>query len=246
MPLDMSPELPTVVEPDNVPDILVNIENSSFTGNKAVKGGALYFDRVHAQVEGIEDAPVPTSLGLVESEVEDVSVQDNSTTYISAPDETKYNLTIKNTSFVNNIATSNANDSANGGAIYTNMNTRIVADGVNSVFAGNKVINGNSEELNDIYLVSSKTKAEIVENHYYSDEVLTPQIQEYEYKPTTLNLDTKNNGTISFGGTIDGEVVKTNIKISQYGDLYEKNVENIGAECIAEGYVNFVLLCCND
>ena len=145
MPLDMSPELPTVVEPDNVPDILVNIENSSFAGNKAVKGGALYFDRVHAQVEGIEDAPVPISLGLVESEVEDVSVQDNSTTYISAPDETKYNLTIKNTSFVNNIATSNGNDSANGGAIYTNMNTRIVADGVNSVFSGNKFINCNSE-----------------------------------------------------------------------------------------------------
>ncbi|MBQ8668516.1 hypothetical protein IJ472_01955, partial [bacterium] len=234
MPLDMAPELPTVVDPDNMPDILVNIENSSFIGNKAVKGGALYFDRVYAQVEGVEEKPMPASLELPDTESEDVVNSTNSTSFVQASDEIKYNLTIKNTSFVNNIATSTDSDTAKGGAIYTNMNTKILAEGQNVVFSNNKIISNGSEQLNDIHLVSNRTFAEIVENNYYSDEgPQEPTINEYDYNPVVLNLHTENNGTISLDGTIDGEVVKTSLKISKYGDLYEMKQESLPEEKFA-------------
>lgn len=80
--------------------------------------------------------------------------------------------------FLDNYISVNSSSSALGGAIYTKMNTSIVADnGQNTLFKGNYVQIGNTKNDNAIY----------VDNAY-----------------ATLTLNATNNGVISLYDNIDG------------------------------------------
>ena len=197
--------------PDNI-EFKMQISDSVFDSNIATKGGAIYFDRSKIIYEN-SMPEYPCSLGL-----DDVDEKVNISNSIT--EDTIYNLTIKNTSFINNVAFSDEED-AQGGAIYTNANTKIIADGVDSVFAENKIYTDTSEVLNDIYVVSNST-----EMYFNTSEDSISN----NFKPVILSLEAVNNGTITFGGTIDGEVTKTLITESYYGDLVTSAVESVDSD----------------
>ena len=83
---------------------------------------------------------------------------------------------IVNTSFVGNYASSGTG-LAQGGAIYTTSDIGITADGQAVNFAGNYVESGGNKTFQDIYVDS---------------------------RIANVNLDIKNNGSMYFGGGIDG------------------------------------------
>ncbi len=85
------------------------------------------------------------------------------------------NLGIINSSFINNYAKSGISE-AYGGAIYTSSDLNIIADGAESIFSGNYTDNNGKIDYNAIYV-----------------------------KDGTLNLISKNTGTIKFDDTIAGD-----------------------------------------
>ena len=87
--------------------------------------------------------------------------------------------TITNSSFINNHATSTAGE-AKGGAIYSNRDLNIVADGTTSVFKDNYTESKGIKDDNAIYIDNN----------------------------ATLNFTMKNNGKIYMADNIDGTVTK--------------------------------------
>ena len=87
--------------------------------------------------------------------------------------------TITNSSFINNHATSTAGE-AKGGAIYSNRDLNIVADGTTSVFKDNYTESKGVKDDNAIYIDNN----------------------------ATLNFTMKNNGKIYMADNIDGTVTK--------------------------------------
>ena len=87
--------------------------------------------------------------------------------------------TITNSSFINNHATSTAGE-AKGGAIYSNRDLNIVADGTTSVFKDNYTESQGVKDDNAIYVDSN----------------------------ATLNFTMKNNGKFYMADNIDGTVTK--------------------------------------
>ena len=102
--------------------------------------------------------------------------------------------TITNSSFINNHATSTAGE-AKGGAIYSNRDLNIVADGTTSVFKDNYTESKGVKDDNAIYIDNN----------------------------ATLNFTMKNNGKIYMADNIDGTVTKdSDGKIT---DTYNVNIK---------------------
>ena len=102
--------------------------------------------------------------------------------------------TIANSSFINNHATSTAGE-AKGGAIYSNRDLNIVADGTTSVFKDNYTESKGVKDDNAIYIDNN----------------------------ATLNFTMKNNGKIYMADNIDGTVTKdSDGKIT---DTYNVNIK---------------------
>ena len=102
--------------------------------------------------------------------------------------------TITNSSFINNHATSTAGE-AKGGAIYSNRDLNIVADGTTSVFKNNYTESQGVKDDNAIYIDNN----------------------------ATLNFTMKNNGKIYMADNIDGTVTKdSDGKIT---DTYNVNIK---------------------
>ena len=102
--------------------------------------------------------------------------------------------TITNSSFINNHATSTAGE-AKGGAIYSNRDLNIVADGTTSVFKDNYTESQGVKDDNAIYIDNN----------------------------ATLNFTMKNNGKIYMADNIDGTVTKdSDGKIT---DTYNVNIK---------------------
>ena len=102
--------------------------------------------------------------------------------------------TITNSSFINNHATSTAGE-AKGGAIYSNRDLNIVADGTTSVFKNNYTESKGVKDDNAIYIDNN----------------------------ATLNFTMKNNGKIYMADNIDGTVRKdSDGKIT---DTYNVNIK---------------------
>ena len=102
--------------------------------------------------------------------------------------------TIANSSFINNHATSTAGE-AKGGAIYSNRDLNIVADGTTSVFKDNYTESKGIKDDNAIYIDNN----------------------------ATLNFTMKNNGKFYMADNIDGTVTKdSDGKIT---DTYNVNIK---------------------
>ena len=102
--------------------------------------------------------------------------------------------TITNSSFINNHATSTAGE-AKGGAIYSNRDLNIVADGTTSVFKDNYTESKGVKDDNAIYIDNN----------------------------ATLNFTMKNNGKFYMADNIDGTVTKdSDGKIT---DTYNVNIK---------------------
>ena len=96
---------------------------------------------------------------------------------------------------------------ANGGAIYSGVNTKVSADGADVLFNNNRVINNGNEALNDIYMVTATGNS----NNYSPAGSLDGEVP---LDLVTLTLDARNGGTIILNGTIDGAVYKVG---NEYG-----------------------------
>lgn len=102
--------------------------------------------------------------------------------------------TITNSSFINNHATSTAGE-AKGGAIYSNRDLNIVADGTTSVFKDNYTESKGVKDDNAIYIDNN----------------------------ATLNFTMKNNGKIYMADNIDGTVTKDSD--GEITDTYNVNIK---------------------
>ncbi len=102
--------------------------------------------------------------------------------------------TITNSSFINNHATSTAGE-AKGGAIYSNRDLNIVADGTTSVFKDNYTESKGVKDDNAIYIDNN----------------------------ATLNFTMKNNGKIYMADNIDGTVTKDSD--GNITDTYNVNIK---------------------
>ena len=102
--------------------------------------------------------------------------------------------TITNSSFINNHATSTAGE-AKGGAIYSNRDLNIVADGATSVFKDNYTESQGVKDDNAIYIDNN----------------------------ATLNFTMKNNGKIYMADNIDGTVTKDSD--GNITDTYNVNIK---------------------
>ena len=102
--------------------------------------------------------------------------------------------TIANSSFINNHATSTAGE-AKGGAIYSNRDLNIVADGTTSVFKDNYTESKGVKDDNAIYIDNN----------------------------ATLNFTMKNNGKIYMADNIDGTVTKDSD--GNITDTYNVNIK---------------------
>ena len=187
----------------------LNIKNSEFVGNKSAQGGAISFRYDKIETNIAEEPPAePVSLLTEETEPE-------------------YKLVLENTSFANNSVAlpedytpSEYGDDPipQGGAIFTNADTKIVADNGNSIFSNNTVTNNGVTEKNDIYIVSNTYSTINVtpdENNW--DMVPSIDATQEKFNPVTLSLEAKNNGTISFDGTIDGEATYSKAVLDENG-----------------------------
>ena len=101
---------------------------------------------------------------------------------------------ITNSSFINNHATSTAGE-AKGGAIYSNRDLNIVADGTTSVFKDNYTESKGIKDDNAIYIDNN----------------------------ATLNFTMKNNGKIYMADNIDGTVTKDSD--GNITDTYSVNIK---------------------
>ena len=175
----------------------LNIKNSEFVGNKSAQGGAISFSYNKVETNIAEEPPAQAESLL--------------------PDETEpeYKLVLENTSFANNSVAlpedytpSEYGDNliSQGGAIFTNADTKIIADNGNSIFSNNTVTANDVTQKNDIYIVSN-TNSTINVTPDENNWNMVPSIDatQEKFNPVTLSLEAKNNGTISFDGTIDGE-----------------------------------------
>ena len=96
------------------------------------------------------------------------------------------NINIENTSFFNNTAISE-NGTALGGAIYSDADLTITADGKDVTFAGNKTISAGVEDDNAIYLDKNAVVTFDIKNN------------------AQVNMADNINGTDGFGITITGD-----------------------------------------
>ena len=187
----------------------LNIKNSEFVGNKSALGGAISFSYNKVETNIAEEAPAqPESLLTEETEPE-------------------YKLVLENTSFANNSVAlpedytpSEYGDDPipQGGAIFTNADTKIVADNGNSIFSNNTVTANGVTQKNDIYIVSN-TNSTINVTPDENNWNMVPSIDatQEKFNPVTLSLEAKNNGTISFDGTIDGEATYSKAVLDENG-----------------------------
>ena len=182
------------------PDSLT-VENAIFEGNKVSSvsgnayGGAIYNnDRIYTH----EKEESYTSSYSAEDAAEEYDKTGADSPDGMITDTDRQVTVIKNSSFINNIATSQQGK-AKGGAIYTSGNMDIVADNFDSIFSGNKA--NNTPEA--IYVDNSK---------YWSD-------------PTTLTLKTENKGRIIFDDGINGTSEGYNLAITgdDSGEIYFNN-----------------------
>ena len=187
----------------------LSIKNSEFVGNKSALGGAISFSYNKVETNIAEEPPAePVSLLTEETEPE-------------------YKLVLENTSFANNSVAlpedytpSEYGDNLipQGGAIFTNADTKIVADNGNSIFSNNTVTTNGVTQKNDIYIVSNTNSTINVtpdENNW--DMVPSIDATQEKFNPVTLSLEAKNNGTISFDGTIDGEATYSKAVLDENG-----------------------------
>ena len=224
---DFSEDHYTPVEPEFKNYDLV-IKDSEFTGNTAARGGAISFNYNKFDVNIMDTPPSsePTSLS-------------NDNTGELETIEPEHKLVIENTNFVNNSValpedyepSEYGELTPQGGAIYTNADTKIVADNGNSIFSNNTVTNNGVTEKNDIYIVSN-TYSTINVTPDENNWDMVPSIDETQEKfnPVTLSLEAKNNGTISFDGTIDGVATYSKAIIdedSHYNDYFEYETEKL-------------------
>ena len=182
------------------PDSLT-VENAIFEGNKVSSvsgnayGGAIYNnDRIYTH----EKEESYTSSYSAEDAAEEYDKTGADSPDGMITDTDRQVTVIKNSSFINNTATSQQGK-AKGGAIYTSGNMDIVADNFDSIFSGNKA--NNTPEA--IYVDNSK---------YWSD-------------PTTLTLKTENKGKIIFDDGINGTSEGYNLAITgdDSGEIYFNN-----------------------
>ena len=112
---------------------------------------------------------------------------------------------IQNTSFIGNYAKSQSG-TAQGGAIWSNVDLNIVADNGESLFSGNYVQNGDKKDQQAIFVTN------IIEEKYlgYNEEHSHSFYQNEPHK-TTVTLNSINNGKIIFNDKITGETTKTPI-----------------------------------
>ncbi len=209
----------------------VSIDKSNFVNNTAVQGGGIYLNKHIYTVKGAyggwgEDyalspnsgiALMDEGFGVASMDESPIMPQDNNGYIVLNNDNPQRvdELIIKNSTFINNTAKNNSKTQAQGGAIHTNANTRIIADKGNTIFQNNKVINNGKQTLNDIYVVSNRN---IVTGTSSGNNSEPLGLSEEEL--TTLTLDARNGGTISFTGTIDGEATETN---AIYVDDYSRS-----------------------
>ena len=182
------------------PDSL-SVENAVFSGNSVSSvsgnayGGAIYNnDRIYEH----EKTEQYTSSSAAEDAADEYAQTGSATSDGMITDADRQVTVIKNSSFLNNTATSQQGQ-AKGGAIYTSGNMDIVADNYESVFSGNKA--NNTPEA--IYVENSK---------YWDD-------------PTTLTLKTENNGKIIFDDGINGTSEGYNLVVTgdETGTIYFNN-----------------------
>ena len=117
---------------------------------------------------------------------------------------------IQNTSFIGNYAKSQSG-TAQGGAIWSNVDLNIVADNGESLFSGNYVQVGENKDPQAIFVTNMIEKKDLEYNrggyHFYQNEP----------HKTTVTLNSINNGKIIFNDKITGDTKK--IPINKY---YEK------------------------
>ena len=107
-------------------------------------------------------------------------------------------LTIKNSNFFNNFATSDSSE-AKGGAIYTNRSLNIIADNGESIFSGNYVQSPDKKDQQAVYVENTFTKKELGFN-----EDRTKYLFQLKPSKATLTLKSINNGKIIFNDKITG------------------------------------------
>ena len=113
-------------------------------------------------------------------------------------------LTITNSSFIGNYAKS-VNGDAKGGAIYSNNNLDIVADGATSVFKGNYTESNGEKDDNAIYIDNGATlnlimknggkiyMADNIDGEGYEDPSLLNSEQKEDYLTNTYNVNIKGD-----------------------------------------------------
>lgn len=113
---------------------------------------------------------------------------------------------IQNTSFIGNYAKSQSG-TAQGGAIWSNVDLNIVADNGESLFSGNYVQVGDKKDPQAIFVTNMIEKKDLEYNRGY-------QFYQNEPHKTTVTLNSINNGKIIFNDKITGDTKK--IPINKY------------------------------
>ena len=179
----------------------LSIKNSEFVGNKSALGGAISFSYNKVETNIAEEPPAePVSLLTEETEPE-------------------YKLVLENTSFANNsVALPEGYTPSEYGDNPIPQGGAIFADNGNSIFSNNTVTANGVTQKNDIYIVSNTNSTINVtpdENNW--DMVPSIDATQEKFNPVTLSLEAKNNGTISFDGTIDGEATYSKAVLDENG-----------------------------
>lgn len=122
---------------------------------------------------------------------------------VNPADNLQPTMTIVNTSFINNGATSLTGE-AKGGAIYSNTNIKIEANnGGTSLISGNYTISNGQRDDNAIYMAS---QSEQDYDYYYDEENdVYYDLEYYKNKTSNLILDANTNGVIQIDDKISGE-----------------------------------------
>ena len=207
----------------------LNINNSAFIENSAegrvATGGAIYnVSRANISntdfINNMTKAESGFSVGgAVATDSENLALPQSaeSLIYKDMPDDS-FSYIFTNSNFIGNTAeTANANSLALGGAIYSEKNIKIAADGEQSLFSGNKTIVNGVENNNAIFMGVR------VQYDYERDEDGNwIKVPVETFTPTAV-LDTKNGGVIRFDDKIDGGAItleEREIEEEYDGEIY--------------------------
>ena len=207
----------------------LNINNSAFIENSAegrvATGGAIY-NASRAKISNTDFINNMTKAesgfsvgGAVATDSENFALPQTiaSLIYKDMPDDS-FSYIFTNSNFIGNTAeTANANSLALGGAIYSEKNIKIAADGEQSLFSGNKTIVNGVENNNAIFMGVR------VQYDYERDEDGNwIKVPVETFTPTAV-LDTKNGGVIRFDDKIDGGAItleEREIEEEYDGEIY--------------------------